>query len=61
MRCGTEDQYRLSEVAGFFDRYLGVMGVPRELVLEPGVHDWPYWTRTFPALVADVGRRLQVR
>ncbi len=61
VRCGTEDKYRLSEVAGFFDRYLGVMGVSRELVLEPGVHDWPYWKRSLPALAADVGRRLQVR
>jgi S-formylglutathione hydrolase FrmB len=61
VRCGTEDKYRLSEVAGFFDKYLGVMGVSRELVLEPGVHDWPYWRRSLPALAVDIGRRLQVR
>lgn len=61
LRAGTEDKYRLSEVIGFFDRYLGVMGIERHVVLEPGVHDWPYWRRSLPALVADAARRLAVR
>ncbi len=58
VRCGTEDRYRLAELVPFFRDFLDAMGVPNELVLEPGVHDWPYWRTAYPRLVADVLRRL---
>ncbi|MCM3876124.1 MAG: esterase family protein, partial [Thermoanaerobaculia bacterium] len=51
VRCGTEDKYRIAEIVPFFDRYLGALGVAHEVVLETGVHDWPYWRRVFPVFV----------
>jgi putative tributyrin esterase len=59
VRCGTEDRYRLAELVPFFRRFLDVMGVPNELVLEHGVHDWPYWRTAFPLLVRDVLGRIR--
>ena len=32
VRCGTEDKYRLTEIASFFDRYLGALGVAHQVV-----------------------------
>ena len=58
VRCGTEDKYRLAEIASFFDRYLGALGVAHEVVLETGVHDWPYWRKVFPELVRTLSTRL---
>ena len=58
VRCGTEDKYRLAEIAGFFSKYLDAMGVAHTITLEHGVHDWSYWRHAFPALVHDVGRRI---
>jgi len=58
VRCGTEDKYRLAEIASFFDRYLDAFAVPHSVVLETGVHDWPYWRRVFPELVRTLSTRL---
>lgn len=58
VRCGTEDKYRLAEIASFFDRYLGALGVAHEVVLETGVHDWPYWRKVFPEFVRTLSTRL---
>jgi S-formylglutathione hydrolase FrmB len=58
LRAGTEDKYRIAEIASFFDRYLGAFGVVHEVVLEPGVHDWPYWKAVFPRLVETLAARL---
>jgi S-formylglutathione hydrolase FrmB len=58
VRCGTEDKYRLSEITTFFSKFLDAVGVRNSLVLEPGVHDWPYWKRVLPELVREVGTRL---
>jgi S-formylglutathione hydrolase FrmB len=58
VRCGTEDKYRLSEIAGFFDRFASALGLPHEVRLEPGVHDWPYWRRVFPDFVKSLAARL---
>jgi S-formylglutathione hydrolase FrmB len=57
-RCGTEDKYRLAEIVSFFDRYLGALGVAHEVVLETGVHDWPYWRKVFPEFVRALSTRL---
>jgi S-formylglutathione hydrolase FrmB len=57
-RCGTEDKYRIAEIMAFFDRYLGALGVAHEVVLETGVHDWPYWRRVFPEFVRALSTRL---
>jgi S-formylglutathione hydrolase FrmB len=58
VRCGTEDKYRLGEIMPFFDRYLGALGVAHEVVLETGVHDWPYWRKVFPEFVRTLSTRL---
>ena len=58
VRCGTEDKYRLAEIATFFDRYLGALGVAHEVVLETGVHDWPYWRKVFPEFVRALSTKL---
>ena len=58
VRCGTEDKYRLSEIAGFFDRFASAMGLAHEVRLETGVHDWPYWRRVFLDFVSSVAARL---
>ena len=58
VRCGTEDKYRLAEIASFLDRYLGAVGVAHEVVLETGIHDWPYWRRVFPEFVRALSTRL---
>jgi S-formylglutathione hydrolase FrmB len=60
IRCGTEDKYRLSEIVTFFDRYLDAFAVPHSVVLEPGVHDWPYWRRVFPELVRTLSTHLSL-
>ena len=58
VRCGTEDKYRLAEIAGFFDRFASAVGAAHEVRLETGVHDWPYWRRVFPDFAASLARRL---
>jgi S-formylglutathione hydrolase FrmB len=58
LRCGTEDRYRLDQVSIFFTRFLDAVGVPNELFLEKGGHDWAYWKRSFPELVRSVAARL---
>ena len=58
VRCGTEDKYRLAEIAGYFDRFASALGVPHEVTLETGVHDWPYWRRVLPDFAESLARRL---
>jgi S-formylglutathione hydrolase FrmB len=58
VRCGTEDKYRLSEIARFFDRFATAVGLAHEVRLETGVHDWPYWRRVFLDFVTSVAARL---
>jgi S-formylglutathione hydrolase FrmB len=45
LRAGTEDYYGLDGVAAQFGAFLNERGVPTEIVLEPGGHDWAYWSR----------------
>ena len=58
VRCGTEDRYRLAEIASFLDRYLEAFSIPHSVVLETGVHDWPYWRRVFPEFVRTLSTHL---
>ncbi len=58
VRCGTEDRYRLSEIAVFFDRFASAVGLAHAVLLETGGHDWPYWRRVFPAFVDSLAARL---
>jgi S-formylglutathione hydrolase FrmB len=58
VRCGTEDKYRLAEIAGFFDRFASAVGLAHAVTLETGVHDWPYWRRVFPDFVVSLASRL---
>ena len=43
LRAGTEDDYRLDQVAAQYGSTLIEHGVPTTIVLEPGRHDWSYW------------------
>jgi S-formylglutathione hydrolase FrmB len=58
VRAGTEDKYRIGEIATFLDRYLDAFAVPHEIVLEKGVHDWPYWRKVFPRLASALAAKL---
>lgn len=58
VRCGTEDKYRIAEIATFFARYLDAMEIRNTLTVESGVHDWPYWRRVLPAFARAIADRL---
>ena len=58
VRCGTEDRYRLGQNAAFFGRFLRALSVPSEVTVEPGAHDWAYWSRSLPQLLRTVVRHL---
>jgi S-formylglutathione hydrolase FrmB len=59
LRCGTEDKYRLSDVASYFHELVEALGGRSELVLEPGGHDWEYWRSAFVPFASDLARRLE--
>jgi len=44
LRAGTEDVYRLDRVAALFGSLLNRHGVSTSVILEPGGHDWTYWS-----------------
>jgi enterochelin esterase-like enzyme len=58
LRAGTEDRYRLAQVIRFFGRFLDALGVPNKVTVEPGAHDWKYWSHALPPLLAEVATRL---
>jgi putative tributyrin esterase len=59
LRAGTEDYYRLDRVAAQFGSYMNEHGIPTEVVLEPGDHDWGYWRRGLVAIAEWHGKRFQ--
>lgn len=58
LRCGTEDDYLLADVASSLHRLWVTLGGRSELVLEPGAHDWDYWRASFLPFASDLARRL---
>jgi putative tributyrin esterase len=50
LRAGTQDFYGLDGVAAQFGSYLNEHGIPTDVVLEPGDHDWTYWRRALVAV-----------
>ena len=50
LRAGTEDFYGLDRVATQFGTDMNEHGIPTEVVLEPGGHDWDYWRRALLAI-----------
>ena len=50
LRAGTEDFYGLDRVAAQFGSYMNERGIPTDVVLEPGDHDWSYWRRGLVAI-----------
>ncbi len=50
LRAGTEDFYGLDGVAAQFGSYMNEHGIPTEVVLEPGGHEWSYWRRGLVAI-----------
>jgi putative tributyrin esterase len=61
VRAGTEDRYILDQASELFARVARDHGVDVELVLEPGRHDWTYWSRTADEVVAWAVRALDAR
>jgi hypothetical protein len=61
VRAGTEDRYRFDEASYLFALVAHDNGVAVELVLEPGGHDWEYWSRTAGETVAWALRALDGR
>ena len=59
LRAGTDDRYRLDRVAAQFGSYMNEHGIPTEVVLEPGDHDWDYWRRGLVAIAEWHGKRFQ--
>jgi S-formylglutathione hydrolase FrmB len=45
LRAGTDDFYGLDRVAAQYGTYMNEHGIPTEVVLEPGGHEWTYWRR----------------
>ena len=43
--AGTEDKYGLDHVAVQYADFLNRHGIRTTARLEPGIHDWPYWSR----------------
>lgn len=58
LRCGTEDEYRLSDVSSFLHRLFNVLGGRSTLVLEAGTHSWTYWRTSFLPFAKDLLARL---
>jgi putative tributyrin esterase len=50
LRAGTQDFYGLDRVAAQFGTFMNEHGIPTEVVLEPGDHDWNYWRRGLVAI-----------
>ncbi len=59
MRGGTEDFYGLERVAVQYGMLLNERGVPTTVVIEPGNHDWSYWSRAMMDILQWHGRRFE--
>lgn len=53
IEIGTEDF--LFESAGYFEGFLGSMGVAHEYITHSGAHDWAFWSACAPKIVRKVG------
>ncbi len=58
IRCGLSDEYRLGEIVGLFGTFLDAVGIRNDVVVEPGTHDWGYWSDALPKLFASVAQGL---
>jgi putative tributyrin esterase len=59
LRAGTSDDYGLDGVATQFGSFLIAHGVPATVVLEPGRHDWDYWSRAMLSIAEWHGKRFE--
>jgi putative tributyrin esterase len=50
LRAGSQDFYGLDGVAAQYGTLMNEHGIPAEIVLEPGGHDWKYWRRALIAV-----------
>ena len=55
--AGTEDKYHLDHVAAQYADYLNRHGIRATARLEPGVHDWPYWSKAILEIAAWHAKR----
>lgn len=61
VRAGSGDEYRFDDASYLFAMVARDNGVEVELVLEPGGHDWDYWSRSAGEVVAWALRALDER
>ena len=59
LRAGSEDVYGLDHVAAQYGMLLNEHGIPTTVILEPGGHDWSYWKRAMPDILAWHGARFE--
>ena len=52
LRGGTEDVYGLGRVSAQFAAFCADHGIAASAVLEPGGHDWAYWSRALVPVFA---------
>jgi S-formylglutathione hydrolase FrmB len=57
--AGTEDKYHLDHVAAVYADVLNRRGIRATARLEPGVHDWPYWSNAFLEIAAWHGEKFR--
>jgi S-formylglutathione hydrolase FrmB len=61
LRCGSEDKYRLAEVARRFHERGLAAGFDSTLVLETGDHEWSYWRKSAVEVIAWHAARFAAR
>jgi S-formylglutathione hydrolase FrmB len=59
LRAGAEDAYGLERVAAQYGMLLNERGVPTTVVIEPGGHDWDYWTGAMGDILDWHGARFE--
>jgi S-formylglutathione hydrolase FrmB len=60
LRAGTEDFYGLDGVAAQYGTLMNEHGIPTEVVLEPGGHEWEYWRRALVAIAEWHAKRFRM-
>ncbi|MGH9443343.1 MAG: alpha/beta hydrolase [Thermoanaerobaculia bacterium] len=55
--AGTQDKYHLDHVAAQYADFLNRHGIRAAARLEPGTHDWPFWSKAFLEIAAWHGAK----
>ena len=57
--AGTEDKYHLDRAAAAYAGLLNRHGIRATARLEPGIHDWPYWSNALMEIAAWHGKEFR--